>query len=166
MAVRQLKFDGALVDDPAWAVITVNGIECYNGVVGEGKPLNETTEMCVLNYRGSTIDIESITIEVVATKGSFSIGTIWNDSPGKEPPWNWPNEDGINDGRSKILINGEPPKWPLTEDCQQPKGTKENPGWAGWCFELSEGDTFSCNYATTNWAAIQDLVAMRYSAPD
>ena len=165
MAVRQLKFDGTLVSDSATATVTVNGIEAFSGELGVGQPMNQPIELCIAEYRGSTIDVESITIELVVNSGVIRVGTIWNDSPDKTPPWNWPNEGGINDGRSNILINGQPPAWPEPDEPHQPLGTKENPGWAGWNFELSAGDTFSCNYLTTNWANTQELIATRYRAP-
>ena len=166
MATRKLKFDGFVTSTPSTVVITVNGVESFNGEVGVGQPINEPIELCIAEYVGSSIDTETITIEVAVTDGAIKLGTIWNDTPESTPPWTWPNENGLGDGRSNILINGQAPGWPDTEVGQFPLGDETNIGWAGWCFELAAGDTFSCNYATSNWGDTQSLLVPRYTVPE
>lgn len=157
MATRQLKFDGQVMSTPAAATIIVNGVEVYSGQVGVGKPLNELVDLQVVEFEG-TGGQEVVSISVSVTSGVARFGTIMADqTPGTEyAPWVYPGPEryspegqvteGWDDGRQNILINGLPPEWPPLPIGPQPGGTPEDPNWSGWCFELSAGETLTCDY--------------------
>lgn len=147
IVTRQLRIAGRLMASPTAATITVNGNEAYSGPLASGEPLDtEDTTLAVVNYQGSDSDLDPLTINIEVTSGVVKFGLFWVNSDSPEHPWIYDFDDLDTDCRSNILINGLPPEWPASPVEPMPKGTEEAPNWSGWNFEVSAGETFSCNY--------------------
>lgn len=170
MATRQLKITGSIAAEPAAATILVNGAQVFAGPLAPGADLETDVDLATVDF--AQLDptaYETVSVTITVTTGIARISAFYvnNRNPeagdkeikawlipqGVDPtnpgPWlePWPaGWDGPDDGRINILINGELPDWPATPVDPMPGGTPENPDWTYWFFEVSAGETFTCDY--------------------
>lgn len=142
---RQLKIVGRVMSTPAAATVMINGIEVYSGQIGIGQSIDQDIDLHIANYDGIQNDIETITVSIAITSGVAKLGRFLVDQAAPQKYGEWA-VDSTNDGRTNILVNGLPPEWPATPVDPMPGGSEENPDWTGWCFEVSAGETLTCEY--------------------
>lgn len=150
-AIRQLKINGYLITESASATILVNGVESYNGPLAPGQvgPTDPSVQVALVEfeYTGQTDVDETIEISILVTSGSAALGQVFVNCQqiAGEFSWRRPSAE-TNDGRTNILLDGEPYPWPTDNIPEMPGGTPENPIWTGWTFMVGSGETLSFDY--------------------
>lgn len=151
-ATRQLKIQGYLETETASAIIAINGVEVFNGVVGVGHtgpmPPSEIVDLATFTFEGQTTPNQEIHVAITVTSGSAAFASLFvnrNSDPLGEPTWRYPASE-TDDGRTNILVNGVEPQWPSDGGPTVPGGTPENPIWIGWAFRLLDGGTLEYDY--------------------
>ena len=149
MAKRFLNIHGAVVAKPAAATILVNGTQVFSGQIGSTLNLDEfTNNLLTVSYDTDATAIikNTISVSIAITSGVVKLGHMESD--------NFPADDGkdqwilptSNKERTKILINGQDPEYPpYPLPPEQSPGPQDNPHWMGWNFELSAGETLTCD---------------------
>lgn len=150
-AVRNFRIWGN-VTTPTVAIVTINGVEVFNGTIEVADPPPVTTPPTVVpiiygDYNGNDTESQTLTVEIEVVSGSTSFASMEVDTTAV-PPKDWIGSfDTTSAGRSNILINGAPPSWPGDDGPTVPGGTPENPDWSGWAFSLNAGDVMTFDYA-------------------
>lgn len=141
---KTLQVLGSVMSSPAAATVLLNGVEVYSGQIGVGQPIDVPgSELFALEYQGNEDTVDTLALSISVTSGVAKIGMtqILNN----ENHWINPN-NANDDGRTQILINGLPPEWPATPVEPMPGGNADNPDWAGWCFDVSAGETMTYEF--------------------
>lgn len=162
MATRTLAVDGQLSATPASMTITVDSTQIFSGACND-VPVDTDAILASGTYDdGGVVGEATIAVTVSVTAGIVKIGQLLSDPLGYDslnaagqaevdPDLTTTDPKYYNNGkeyRSNILINGSAPVFPdaIPSDVEvADPGTAENPDWRGWRFEISAGETFSCN---------------------
>lgn len=151
---RQIQLNGRVFATPSAVTVLVDGNETFSGQVGSGQPLDTAIVLgeFAAALPGDMSGNVTVPLSISVTSGVVSIGEIYasNYTTPAYPGPAWVPALGLEDTRSNILINGVAPEWPATPVDPMPGGTPSNPDWNGWCFELSAGETLTCNLTVVN----------------
>ena len=164
----QILFQGETLATPTAATILIEGQQVFSGQVGAGQPLDATIDIANVVSDGGAVSIsvtsgilnvgQVFKWQNTATAWDANVAypansvveynsTTWIAMGNAQPGWtpggptslSWETcQAASHDGRTNILINGQPPEWPATPP--QPGGTQADPDWEGWSFEVSAGE--------------------------
>ena len=123
-----VEFYGRVFATPSAATILVEGTEVFSGQVGSGQPLDTPLVLATTSQPAG-----NLAVSVSVTSGVITVGQVLSDGA----------NGGADIRNNDILINGQAPEWPATPVDPMPGGTPESPGWQGWFFEVSAGETIT-----------------------
>lgn len=168
MATRTLYFDGQIASAPASMTITAGGTQIFSGTVGAGLELDTDGILASANITtADDMQVDSLAISIAVTSGIVRIGAILADATvtgldeffsgatdeQKQDIYSLLSDDNTRwapgrEHRTNILIDSVAPAFPGTvswNGSDFTPGTSENPDYTGWRFEVSAGETFTCN---------------------